>query len=110
MAEQQQVAGRDAVGDLVAPDLAVLLVGQQDHHDVAARGGVGDAGHLEPGAARLLDRRRAVAQADHDVDPRVLEVERMRVALGAVAQDRDGLAVEEGEVCVVVVEHGAAGY
>ena len=28
----------------------------------------------------------------------------MGVALGAVADDRDGLAVEEGEVCVVVVE------
>jgi hypothetical protein len=32
------------------------------------------------------------------------------VALRAVAEDRDGLAVEEGEVCVVVVEHGAPGY
>ena len=46
----------------------------------------------------------------HDVDPRVIEIERMRVALGAVAQDRDGLAVEEGEVCVVVVVHAAGGY
>jgi hypothetical protein len=32
------------------------------------------------------------------------------VTLRAVAEDRDGLAVEEGEVCVVVVVHGAAGY
>ena len=29
----------------------------------------------------------------------------MGVALGAVADDRDGLAVEQGEVSVVVVEH-----
>jgi hypothetical protein len=28
------------------------------------------------------------------------------VALRAEADDRDGLAVEQGEVCVVVVEHG----
>ena len=34
----------------------------------------------------------------------------MGVALGAVADDRDGLAVERVEVCVVVVEHGPAGY
>ena len=108
--EQQQVAGRDPVGDLLAVDLAVLLVGQQHHHDVAARGGVGDAGHLEPGAARLLDRGRVLAQADHDVDPGVLEVQRMGMTLRAVAEDRDGLAVEEGEVCVVVVVHAAGGY
>ena len=110
MAEQQQVAGRDPVGDLLAVDLPVLLVGQEHHHDVAARGGVGDAGHFEPGAVRLLDRGRALAQADHDVDPGVLEVQRMGMTLRAVAEDRDGLAVEEGEVCVVVVVHAAAGY
>ncbi len=50
---------------------------------------------LEPGGARLLDRGRALAQADHDVDPGVLEVQRMGMTLRAVAEDRDGLAVEE---------------
>jgi hypothetical protein len=30
------------------------------------------------------------------------------VALRAVADDGDGLAVEEGEISVVVVEHGRA--
>ena len=58
-----------------------------------------------PAAARLLDRGGALAQADHDVDPGVLEVQRMGMTLRAVAEDRDGLAVEEGEVCVVVVVH-----
>ena len=63
-----------------------------------------------PPLARLVDRRRALAQADDDVDAGVLEVQRVGVALRAEADDRDGLAVEEREVCVVVVEHGAAGY
>ena len=40
-------------------------------------------------------------------DARVLEVLRVGVALGAVAQDGDGLAVEQGEISVVVVEHAA---
>ena len=53
--EQEQVAGRDAVGDLRLPDLGLLLVRQQDHHDVAAAGGVGDVEDLEPG--RLAPRR-----------------------------------------------------
>ena len=60
-----------------------------------------------PGALRLRDRLGAVAQADDDVDAGVLEVPGVGVALGAVADDRDGLAVEEREVRVVVVEHGA---
>ena len=38
---------------------------------------------------------------------RSLQVEGVGVALGAVADDRDGLAVEQREVSVVVVEHGA---
>ena len=72
-----------------------------------AAGGVGDGEHLEAGGAGLLDRGGVLAQPDDDVDPGVLQVQRVGVALGAVADDRDGLAVEETEVCVVVVEHGA---
>ena len=77
-------------------------------HDVAAAGGVGDRQHLEPGVARPARREsELVAQAYDDVDAGVLEVQGVGVALRAVADDRDGLAVEEGEICVVVVVHGA---
>ena len=110
MAEQQHVALGDAVADLVLPDLAVELVGEQDHHEVAAAGGLDDREHLEALLARLGDRGGVLAQADDDVDAGVLQVERVGVALGAVADDRDGLAVEEREVCVVVVDHWRAGY
>ena len=44
-ANSSRLPGRDPVADLVLPDLGLLLVGQQDHHDVAA--------------ARRLARRRA---------------------------------------------------
>src|SRR5690606_22501942 len=55
------------------------------------------------------------AQPDHDLNAGVLEVEGVGVPLGAVAEDRDGLAVELPEVGVFVVEdvvgsHGPAGY
>ena len=63
-----------------------------------------------PAARAFSTDAESVAQADHDVDPGVLEVQRMGVTLRAVAEDRDGLAVEEGEVCVVVVIHAAGGY
>ncbi len=89
---------------------AVQLVGQQDHHEVAAAGGLDDRQHLEALLARLGDRGRVLAQPDDDLDAGVLQVEGVGVALRAVADDGDGLAVEEREVCVVVVDHCAAGY
>src|SRR5205823_13190301 len=69
--------------------------------------GLRDRQHLEPAVARLLRRLRALAEAYDDARARVLEVQGVGVALGTEADDRDGLAVEEGEVCVVVVVHGA---
>ena len=81
------------------------LVGQQDHHEIAAAGGLDDGQHLEALLARLGDRGGVLAQPDDDVDAGVLQVERVGVALRAVADDGDGLAVEQREVCVVVVDH-----
>ena len=81
MGEHQQVALGDPVGDLGLPDLGLLLVGEQDHHDVAPAGGVGDVEHLEPGDPGLLAAFRPGPQADHDLDPGVLQVERVGVAL-----------------------------
>src|SRR5205807_10344969 len=95
----------DAVADLGLPHLPMLLVREQDHHEVAAAGGVDDRDDLEALLARLGDRLRVLAQADDDVDAGVFEVERVGVALRAVADDGDGLAVEEPEVSVVVVDH-----
>ena len=43
---------------------------------------------LQPGRLGLGLRRRALAQADAHVDARVLEVQRVGVALRAVAEDR----------------------
>src|SRR3954468_6330752 len=68
-------------------------------------GRVGDRLHAQPVALRLLDRRGVGPQAHHHVHAGVLQVERVGVALRAVAEDRDGLAVEEIEVRVLVVDH-----
>ena len=105
--EQQHVAGVDSVADARFPYLAMQLVGDEHHHEVAL--GRRDGGILdpEPVVARLRDAARVRPQPDDHVDPGVLEVQGVGVALGAVPDDRDGLAVEELEICVVVVEHGA---
>ena len=104
--EEQQVAVGDPVADLLLPDRVMELVGDEHHHDVAPARGLDDARDLEPGVARRGNRARGRPQPDDDLDARVLEVQRMGVALGAVADDGDGLAVEQLEVRVVVVDHG----
>ncbi len=79
------------------------------------RCGVGDVEHLEAGGLGLLARGRVRAEADDHVVARLLEVQRVRVALRAEAEDRDRLALERVGVGIGVVEdslvsHGAAGY
>src|SRR5207302_10850136 len=83
--------------------LGVVLIGQQDHDDVGALDRLADVGDLGSARLRLVPGRAALAQADADLDPRFLQVERMGVALRAVAEDGDLLALDEREIGVLVV-------
>ena len=105
MAEEEHVAGGDAVADAGLPHLRVQLVGHEHHHDVALAGGIGGLDDAEPVLLGLGDGRRVGTETDDDRHAGVMKVQRMRVALRAVTDDRDGLAVELVEICVVVVEH-----
>ena len=102
--EQEQVARRDAVPDLLLPDLRLFLVREQDHHDVAGARGVG---HVEdPYTVPLGIRaaRRVGPQPDDDVDSGILQVQRVGMTLGAVAEHGHGLALEQPEVGVTFVK------
>src|SRR5207248_2437941 len=73
------------------------------HRDVARLGGVGDGRHLQPVLLGLRPGLGALVEADDHVLARVLEVQRVGVALAAIPDDRDLLALEEAEVGVLVV-------
>jgi hypothetical protein len=105
--EHQEVARGDPIADLALPELGLLLVREQDHHDVALARRVGDRGHAKAVALRLFDRGGVLAEADHYVDAGVLQVQRMGVALRAIAEDGHGLSVELREIGVIVVDHEA---
>ena len=86
--------------DLVEVDLPLMLVGQQDQEDIGTSNGVGDAHHLEAVLARGF-RVAVFDVADDDVQPGVAQVLRLRVALAAIAQGRDELALQVFEIGVL---------
>jgi hypothetical protein len=89
--------------DELLVDRGVVLIGQQDHDDIRTLDRVGELGHLDAGLLRLVPRSAALAQPDGDLDPRFLQVQSMRVALRAVADDGDLLSLDERKVRVLVV-------
>ena len=85
---------------------------RREHHDHvgpgAGLGGRGDrAGPAASARGRDFD---PVGQADADLAARVAQAERVRVALGAVAEDGDLAALDEAEVGVGVVVDGGHGW
>ena len=105
MRKRQRRSLLDVRLDVFAVDLGDLLVGQQDHDHVGLLHGVRHFGDFQAGLLDLGPARAALAQADHDLDARIVQVLRVRMALRAVADDGDGLALDQAQVAVFVVEH-----
>ena len=91
--------------DLLGVQLPLVLVGRQDHDDVGLLGRLGRREHAQALGLGLGPALRARLQADADVDARVAQGQRVGVALAAVADHRHVLALDQGQVGVVVVEH-----
>ena len=75
-------------------EIALDVIGYQDHHDVGGFGGFGRRQHLESGGFGFGAALAAGGQADHHVEAGIAQVQRVRVALAAVADDGDFLAFE----------------
>ena len=58
---------------------------------------------LSPASLAFVHALGARAQADAHVDARVVQVERVRVTLAAVTDDRDLLAQDDGLVAILLV-------
>ena len=99
MGEQHRGARSEVRLDVLAEDLWLHLVGQQDRDELGAGDGVGHRADRQARRLGLAPGGRALAQADLDLDARITEVERMGVALAPVADDCN-LAVEQAEVAV----------
>jgi hypothetical protein len=87
-----------------AVDVGLQLVGRQHHDDVGPLGAVGRAHHREARALGLLDRGRARLQRyAHVLDARIAQVHRMGVALAAVTDDQDLLALDQVHIGIAII-------
>ena len=110
--EEQGVAVVEVRGDVVLVDRLLLGVGQQDHDHVGLGGGLGDRQHLQARRPRPWPSRTSPRAGRRRTSmPESLQVQRVGVALRAVADDRDLAVGDErpvGVLLVVDVGHGIA--
>ena len=103
--EHDELAGPEVRRDLGVVDGLLAGVGDEDHHGVR---GLDRVGHVGDPQARLLGQRPALRpgrQPDDHLDPRLVEVQRMGMALRPVADDRNRLPAQRRRVRIVVVVH-----
>jgi hypothetical protein len=102
--EQERRAVLHRPVQVVAVDVRLELVGGEHHHHVRGGGRLRHLHHRQPLLLGLGRRGRALAERDHHVlDAGVAKVERVRVALAAVADDGDALALDQVDVGVAIV-------
>ena len=95
----------DVGGHVVGIDLSDLLVGQQDHDHISSLDGIVDLQDGQASLADLVPRSPTLAQADHDLHAAVVQVLGVGMALGAVADDGHGLALDQAQVTILVVKN-----
>src|SRR5574343_630845 len=90
-------------GDFFVVNLRNVLVRQQDHDNVGALDGLGDLFNLQASGFRLGPGSTTLAQANGDLDAGVLQVLGVSVPLRTITNDGDLLALDQGEIGVLVV-------
>ncbi|MNH09544.1 hypothetical protein D3C79_690010 [compost metagenome] len=111
------VVDREAVGegqggafldvrlDFVLVQLALEFVRGQDHDQVGSRNGRSHIGNFQAVSFGFGNGSRAFTQTDSDIHTGVFQVARLSVALGAVTDDGNFLALDDRKVAVFVVEN-----
>ena len=102
--EHERLAGRHVRRDLLVVQVALDMIGDQDHHHLGGFGGVGDRHHFQAGGFRFRPGLAALIEADHYVHARIAQVQRVRMALAAVADDGDGAAFQVVQISVFFVK------
>ena len=105
MGEGQGLALGHVGSDILLIDVGLDLIIDQHHHDVAPLGGLGHGLDLKTGLLGLGPALGALAQTHADVTAGILQVHGVGVALRTEADDGDLLAVQVGQVAVLLIIH-----
>ena len=95
-------------GNLAVVDVSAQFIGNQHHNNIAGLGSLFNFHHLKVfmGCSKLgclFPVGRALAQADNNVHAAFSQVFGMGMALGAKADNSNGLAVKHAEVAVGII-------
>ena len=104
MGAAQRFAGLHRGLDLRGIHLAVLLVRQQQVHDVGLLGSLGHGHHLEAVLHRSVPAL-AGAQTDDHMHTAVAHAKRLGTALRTIANDGHRLSVQEAYIAVLIMEN-----
>ena len=99
MCEEHDGARLEVGLDLLRENRWCDLVGHEHRDELCSLRRLGCSPDSESGLLGLASRGAALAKADLNLDAGVAEIERMRVPLGPVPDDRD-LAAQKREVAV----------
>ena len=104
MREEQRRALLHIGLQFVAVNIGLQFVRRQHHDDIGPFRGFHNRHHLQALALGLLDRWGTGAQRHHNVlAARVAQIQRMGMALRAVADNGDILALDEIDVGVTII-------
>ncbi len=88
----------------VVVEPGLQFIGRQHHDDVGPFRRLGIGQDLEPGSLGLRRRGRTRPQRDDDIlDAAVAQIVGVRVALAAIADDRDLLRLDQVHIRIAVV-------
>ena len=102
-AEHQRIASLQIRLDVLVIDLALDRIGQQDHDDIGFGGGVTVAQDAQPFGFGLGAALASFVQTDAHIDAAVAQIQRMGMALAAIADDCNLLARQQAKVGLVFV-------
>ena len=103
VSEDQRIARLQIGRDALAVDVALDFVIDQNHDDVGFFGRIFHRLDNQTGFFRLAPGLGAGAQPDPNIQPAILQVERVGMALRAVADHGELFAFEQAQIGVVVI-------
>ena len=103
MSEGESAAGLEVRGNLVLVDICLLLIRNQDHGDVSLLHSLSHRQYLQAMLLSFSFGLGTLIEADNYIHAAFLQVQGMGMALAAVADNGNGLAVHDFPVDILII-------